>query len=676
MKVTNILVCIFLLLGSSKSFGATATRTSLSGDIAPGNEVVMGIELNSDEEISGLQVNIEEFSSFGVFVEGESEVLGRASAHSLTTGVREDGTGVILIYSHNMASISAGYGSIAFVKVKLTKKSFTKSVNISAIASDSNGNKLEIGVSPLEVNIEAPNTEYLNGSIYNLGRVPLLSTKRLEIPIYNSGAAQLEISSIDFSKSGFEALNKFPITVQPGDSYFLKFQMLALERGPFSATAKIRSNDPEETVLHILGESYAVNELHIGDVSGIYEDIIEIPLTLNNIDSITGFTFEFELPDELQYVEDSFRLSERKADHQVSVNIIDKKLHATAFSLTDAPFNDNGGKIASFQVQILGSSSHLISASKAVLSADINGNVENVISHTYPGKITVKYPQIYVSKQMFMGRTPITESISTGFSVRNTGTAVLRIDRIITKDLNVEISGTFPITIQPGYQSYRTINLNSLEEGEIDGYILVYTNDPENPVSTIKVSGERYAPNYITATASSYINDIEEGCITINLSNYNSIQALQFDLKIPEDTQLSNMSFSDRALGYTSEIRLIDASTARIFCYALSGNEIPSGDGEIARINFGLPSISSGSDVKFSISNIKLADNQLMNRYSGAQQVEFLCDRNETTGLQNIEYMKEKSVEYFDLNGIRIFHPQSGRVYICRKGNSVEKIIY
>lgn len=58
-----------------------------------------------------------------------------------------------------------------------------------------------------------------------------------------------------------------------------------------------------------------MNELHVQDAAGIADSIVTIGLRMNNMDAISGFSMEFVLPQQLKYVDGSFALTDRKADH-------------------------------------------------------------------------------------------------------------------------------------------------------------------------------------------------------------------------------------------------------------------------------------------------------------------------------------------------------------------------
>ena len=75
---------------------------------------------------------------------------------------------------------------------------------------------------------------------------------------------------------------------------------------------------------------------------------------MKNEDAVSGYQVEFDMPRSLQFVEGSFALSDRKADHISSVSFANDKLRIIVYSPTDSPFNGNSGEVGSFKVKLNG----------------------------------------------------------------------------------------------------------------------------------------------------------------------------------------------------------------------------------------------------------------------------------------------------------------------------------
>ena len=337
------------------------------------------------------------------------------------------------------------------------------------------------------------------------------------------------------------------------------------------------------------------------------------------MDDITGFQFDFNMPEQLEYVDGSFTLSTRKTDHQMGASMEGRTLHALAFSLSDSPFTGNDGVVATFKVKLNGRYGTSLGAAKAMLTANIKGKLTDVLSDKYEGYINILSPRINATDEIDLGRTPITQVAKTSFRINNYGSAPLRIDRIVSSSEHLKVGAQLPTIIKPNEQTDIDIMLDDVEERDYDELIQLYTNDPDQRLHNIKVRANRYSPNYITLTGA----DVEPGDtlrLQIALSNNDVVNGLLFD--VDYDTScfdiLDKYDWSDRAKGFTATSRSIGNGKRRYFCYSLGGGEIAKGDGNVMTILLPVKKNAAFGNYNIQISNILLSTPGLTNKYSGA----------------------------------------------------------
>lgn len=582
---------------------------------APGEVVAVTVSLESAAPLSALQVSIP-FGEVAEVVPGTAAALGRAEGHSATAGSKADGTATLMLYSTSMGTIPAGSGEVASFSLRLADSPATISVPVSVKATDAEGNAVPCEGATFTLTVAAPMAEYPAGAAYDFGRIPLFGDYTLTIPVRNSGTTPLIVSGASFSASVLSCATELPLIIPAGRTSDLMVTYHPVERGAASATVTIECNSAgRNNTLRILSAPFAVNELHVGDASGISDSEVIVPLTVNNMDPITGFTFEFDLPRQLEYVDGSFKLADRAAGHILSASLKGNKLHATAYSLTDTPFEGNDGVVATFRVRLSGRYNAKVAASKAVLSATVEGKVTDVISATYPGNVSISYPSISVANTVSLGRTPITETATTRLNVSNHGSAPLIIDRLAHDGIDLAIAEELPLTIDP-WQS-RDINLSheGLAEGRLSTTMQLYCNDPDQRMVPISLSGERYAPNELTVTTQ---QANEENCVlNIALDNYDAISAVQFDLEYPNSFIPGVPQGINRAEGFSITTREVAPHTLRYFCYFLDGSEISSGEGEVISIPFSFAPSIAETAYGFAVWNVKLSDASMRDRHSG-----------------------------------------------------------
>lgn len=613
-----LLVCIMIL--------SVATRVAADNIVGigtvegkPGDIVELQVSLNNSDNISSAQVSIPIGSKLIELVDNSAQTTSRTSQHSATAGVK-DGKLNIFVYSMSMGSIAPGNGNIATVKLRLGNE--PSNITLSAdkvILTDSNGMTIsDCTVTDGTATILCAKAEYSTLSI-DYGRVPIRSQYQQAIMVSNVGNAPLIISGLQFTAEEFSCSETFPLEIAAGTSRAITICYAPVERGAITEEVKFVSNSIYKlNTIKLRAQPFAVNELHVEDASGIADSTITISLRMNNMDAITGFQFDFNMPEQLEYVDGSFALSSRKADHQSVVSMKDGQLHMLAYSLSDSPLSGNDGTIATFKVKLRGRYSTYLEASKAVLTANIKGKLTDVLSDKYKGVIDILSPSLYATTEIYMGRSPITEEAKATFNITNYGSAPLQINRIVSSSKHLKTDSQLPMIIQPWQGQDVEVILDDVEERDYEEQIQLYTNDPEQRLHNIKVMANRYSPNYITLSGA----DVEPGDtlrLKIALSNNDVISGLQFDLDYDQNLfeAVDEYEWSERAKDYMASKRNVAKATKRYFCYSLGGNEIAKGEGNILTILFATKKDAKYGAYQMNVSNILLSTPELTNKYSG-----------------------------------------------------------
>ncbi|MBR5102943.1 MAG: hypothetical protein IK092_07445, partial [Muribaculaceae bacterium] len=373
--------------------------------------------------------------------------------------------------------------------------------------------------------------------------------------------------------------------------------------------------------IRVIADSFAVNELHVENASGIADSTVTIPLRVNNMDAISGFQFEFDLPEQLKYVDGSFALSNRKADHQLVVTSKGQHLTAIAYTMGSGTFSGDDGVIATFDVLLSGRYGTELRASKAKLTATYKGVDMDVLSDHYGGWIDIASPQLYATDQLDLGATPITVDAEGMVNVYNNGGAPLRIDRVVFDAEGFSISEACPLVIEPWQSVDLHVTFNGQDEVPFDALMQLYSNDPDHRLHNIAVTGSRFAPNFLTFTADdAYKGD--DVLVHLNMSNYDPINGIQFDMDYPSQCIESGPVFepSARAQGFSMMWRDLSNGKARVFIYSLNDNEIASGEGEIGTMRFTMKESAEAGQYALNATNISMGVASLTDKYAGADE--------------------------------------------------------
>lgn len=612
MKIIEYLSAMLAAVVLSGSLTAAANTATVSGaEGAPGSQVTVTVSLTTDTPLSALQISAD-LGRGAVAVNGSAKALGRASGHSASCGTK-DGVTNVMLYSTAMHEIAAGTGDVAEFVLQLGEQPVDVTPQVTVKATDMSGNQVSCDGEGFEVKIYGATAEFVGGPAFDLGRKAIRADYTLNIPVRNTGTTDLVIDGIDFSAKDFTCESQLPLTVPPGADGTLAIGYHPAERGDINATAVVNSNStsPDRT-LRLLAQPFAVNEVHVGNVSGPSDTEVTVPITINNMDNITGFSLEFVLPEHLEYVEGSFRLSDRAADHNIMASMNGRSLRATAYSMTDAAFRNDDGEIASFSVRLSGRNSVTLTPAKAVLSALVGGEVTDVTSAIYGGTVSILYPQIYVSNSLGLGRTPITQDAKATLSINNYGTSPLTVERLVADGMEVTFDRETPFEIAPWNPVSVSVTLSGIAEGKLSGVVQIYSNDPDLRLTNVELTAERYAPNSIRFVSEDSETSTQLCNIDLILDNYDAISGLQFDLTVPDGFEPMEVVALNRASGFTAAFNKVGDNTVRYFVYSLSGSAIEAGDDVILRLPFSYPETMATGTYTVTAAAIKLGD-ELMN---------------------------------------------------------------
>lgn len=613
-----VVLLVLLCFGTGARAGNVLTIGSAQG--VPGDEVTLSLQLDNTDAVAALQVSIA-LSEQVSYVSGSAEVSNRGNGHSVTAGMK-DGELNVMLYSMGMNALTGNSGDVVTLRLKLGNQPGDYTLTASKlILTDTDGNTIsDASATAGMVSIRCAKAEYSPMTI-DFGSVPIRSTYEQSFTVTNTGNEPLEITGLQFSNylTKFSSTTQFPLTVAAGASASINITYAPEERGTINETVKVLCNSISKlNNITLKAQPFAVNELHVQPVSGIADEIVTIPLTMNNMDAISGFQIEFTLPAALEYVENSFQLSDRKTNHVAVVTCQNGVLRILAYSPSDSPLTGEDGEIGSFQVKLVGRNSVTLKPSKCLLTATIDQQVTDVCSAYYGATVTIRSPRINASSSLNMGATPVTENAEKELWVRNNGNASLTISRIEFDKEGFIIKEQLPLTIAANQRQNLTVVYTSKTEGYYETTMQIYCNDPEQRVWTVKVTGNRFAPNYLTFEA----NDINTGDplrVDVALDNYDVISGIQFDVEYPADyfEPTDELETTDRASGLSVARRAISNNVSRYFFYSVKNAVITSGEGKIYTFSFNQKEGTPEGNYTVKITNVKLGTPDMEDKYAG-----------------------------------------------------------
>ena len=600
------------------SIGANADNVvSLSSESGlPNTEVTVSLSLANTDAITTLQLSIPLDENLS-FVENSIVETSRLSSHSVTAGVK-DGKLNIVVYSSNMSSIKDNSGELLSFRLLLGNLPTDISLNPSDfILVGTDGQEKDGSTVVGTISIRCAKAQYSSMTI-DFGSVPIRDTYTQTVRVSNVGNEPLTITAVNFEDATFSTTATLPLTVAAGQSGNLNVTYAPIERGSVETQMKVVCNSISKlNTIQLKAQPFAVNELHVGSVSGVSDEIVTIPLTMNNMDDIVGFQLEFNLPNALEYVEGSFELSDRMKDHQTTVTLQDRKLIIVAYSPSGKAFNGNDGQLGSFDVKLIGRNGVSLKASEAILTALINDVVTDVLSANYGGYVSIQSPRISASNTLNFGERPVTEDVEQSYTIRNYGSAPLTVSRILFNDERFSVKESLPIEISQGGNTTITVVNSNKTAGSFSGTMQIYSNDPDQRLFTTNITGRVIVPNHLAFSAADTFTG-DDVALTVEMDNYDAISGIQFDIVSTDEytIDVSKVKLETRAKGLDLTIEHIDETTLRLVGYIMGGS-IASGSGKVMTVYLTPTAELTDGTHQMTVRNMVLGDSDLSNKYEG-----------------------------------------------------------
>ena len=573
---------IFALCLSIQAIASnTITLSSVSG--TPQTEVKVVVSLDNTDAITALEMVLQ-LGEHLSYVNGSATLAtARSNGHQLSAAqVGQDLR--IYIYSLALNAIPGNTGELLTFRLLLGNEPADYALTPTVVLSNAQGTSLAGSVQAGNVTIQAPKLQIVNPQI-DYGHIPIHATYTKNLQLKNVGNLPLTIENITTTDPLFVP-KQTTLTIEAGQTTSITIEYTPTERGAVSAEAIVQSNAINgEQVATIMADPFSVNELHVGTTSGIADSIVTISLTMNNMEPIVAMQCAFKLPKQLEYVANSLAVNAaRNNGHQALSTLRNDTLFLAIFSMTNQPLHANDGEVATFQLRLNGSSgTYYLKPIDVVLS---NITEENMVSATSQGKVTIKAPAISSNSSLSFGNIPITEVAHATYSVRNNGSASLVLERATFLAEGYSIVEELPITIANSKTTTITVAYQPTEEGDFSTTMNLYTNDPNNRLKTVALSGQVYEPNTLTLSGQS--NQDGTYTLSVALDNYTDIVAVQYDLHWRSDMTTSQSAFvpSARMQNHNAVVTPLNEDSYRIIIYSMSNAIIAGHNGELHQLVF------------------------------------------------------------------------------------------
>ena len=600
----RLLITVLSLWTGLTALHAANVVTVTGSDGAPDGETTITVALKTDAaDVAAAEIRIPLPEGIEPVEGSVSLDSGRAPGHSVTADMNGSDY-VIVIFNTSLATIPAGDGRLLTFKVKLGDNPGRFDLTPRVKLSGKGGDALASGGS---LNILAPRLE-LGTTAIDFGRVPIRSEAVQYVSVRNSGTTTLTFGGYDTGVEGLTAI----IPQQLGEG---EWGTIELHYSPTVRSAGIDGRLTPESdgvgrrqFIRILSVPFSVNELHIGNASGISDEEVTVSVSMNNMEPITGADFSIALPDELDFVDGSVSKGARASALSVESTVgADRRLRIVLFGLSNKAVEGNDGELLSFRLKLKGRSGYYTLTPEKTRLANAAG--EDMTSEVYSGSVTIDSPQLSSDSDWQIGNVALSGTHSFGYNVYNSSSVPLTIEKVVFPDDIAECETAMPLVVAPYGQSEITVRMKKPEFGKFATTMNLYTNDPDNRMKSVSITGNFYSPNEMSFAGRSAGGKF---LIDATLSNEEPIAALQLDIVCPDgiSTDESLLELAARASGHSATLAKVDRYRYRLVIFSLKNTPFTGNDGLL--FSLGIEGASAaGKQVCFE--NIKLSSTDGVN---------------------------------------------------------------
>lgn len=571
----------------------------------PAAEVTVQVSLNNTDAVSALEIDLPLGNALQ-YVEGSCTLASdRDNGHTLVANQVGEQLRIYL-YSLSLSPLQGNSGDLLTFRLLLGKEPAAYPLQPEVVLSNAAGESVSASVQAGEVTILAPKLAILTPQI-DYGHIPIRSVYTRTLQMQNTGTSTLTVQDILINDTTFLPLTT-TLTIQPQATASVMLQYSPVVRGSISRSVQVLSDAVNGVQkANVIADPFSVNELHVGNTSGIADSIVTLSLRMNNMEPIVALQCAFRLPKELVYIANSATVApDRNNGHQAFGTMKGDTLLLMLYAPDNAPLLLNDGEVLSFQLRLNGNSGTYYLYPKEVVLGNITE--ENMTSATSYGYVRIQSPRLSCATSQTFPTTAVTDTARATINIYNQGDAPLTLERATFLEEGFYVEDEMPIVVNPYKSTLLHIAYAPKQEGDFGTTMQLYTNDPTARMRSIALSGHIYEPNTLAMDG----NITAEGnyALTLSMDNYSDIVAAQWDLQWMEGmtTITANLTPTTRLESHAYAVSPLGDAGYRVVIYSMTNQPIAGHEGELFTLTF-----EPKGDVDFCGSDIALTNVVLSN---------------------------------------------------------------
>ena len=341
--------------------------TALSGQTK-----TLDFTINNMEPFTAFQFDIP-LPSTMQYIAG-SAVLLRKTDHAVSCSLLTGNILRVVAYSPSNTPFTGTDGKILSLDFKIVGQAGWYPININnGIISDAAGLNAMSASYNGSLQVSAPQISTVQSLAY--GDVSILSSKSLNLKVYNYGGDVLNIDQLIFSDPSFSSTQTLPLSIAIGQNKDIPVVFSKSSKGSVSATLKINSNDPVTNpfTVNLSANAYAPNYINVKDFNGVIGSKVIVAIDIDNEEDFVALQCDLKYPSYLVPDSTGIVLSDRKVDHSVQSNRLgNNMIRLVAFSLNQQAFKGKSGAVINIPFTI--SAGAVVGSYPLEISNGIMGN--------------------------------------------------------------------------------------------------------------------------------------------------------------------------------------------------------------------------------------------------------------------------------------------------------------
>jgi hypothetical protein len=592
-----------------------------SAQVQANQQVTIQVAVLNSSSFVAFQLDIPIPTAFTYIANSAALNPARSNGHIINATLLSGNILRIIGFSFNNSAFIGNTGTVASFNLKASSApgDYMLIPTNPVIGNSSSVNILN-GTANGTLTLLAPNIN-LNTNSLDFGQTAIGNTTDRYLLLTNTGNQNLLISNITINSPYFTIIGNTAFSIPPNGNETVLVRFISIVKGNYQKTMTITSNDPDQSSATVMLQAigFTINEVHCGSMFAFSGTQASLSLSINNMEAFTGFQFDIQLPSALTYQQGSIQLTNRKANHIVSANVLPGNiLRIVAFSSSNQSFSGNYGDIVTMDFMVNGNGGwYSLTLDNVIIGNSVG---QNIVSAFYNNYLEIAAADLVCQGSMIYGDVSVFDTLLQYIRIYNNGNDTLDISQIQFTNTAFFTDILLPIRINQWEYADIPVRFYAAIEGHATGSMKIYSNDPDENPKIINLTANGIIPNIFSVMNGSCF---KTDTVTVQLSaeNHEAFVGFQFDISFPASMSYIQNSalLGNRSQGHIIQTALISPDTLRVFAFSMQQLPFTGSTGALLSLKFAVNASANETTLPLTLSNVIMGNNQGQNILYQAQ---------------------------------------------------------